>query len=68
MLWMLSCVFLISCLKVSNVNSFFKAVMVIVAFCLVILSISLSVFVGFGVFCRRVMAKTLSKVWFLNGV
>ncbi len=65
---MLSWVFLKSRLKVSGVNSFFRAVRVIVAFRFAILWISCSVVPGFGVFCRRVMAKMVSKVWFWKGV
>ena len=49
-------------------NSFFSAVIAMVALCLLILLISRSVVVGFGMFCRRVMAKMVLKVLFLNGV
>ncbi len=65
---MLSWVFLKSCLKVSGVNFFFRAVRVIMASCFAILRISRSVILGFGVFCKRVMAKMVSKVWFWKGV
>lgn len=64
---MLSSAFLRSCLKFFNVNSFFRAVTVTMASCFAILLISFSVLAGSGVFCMRVMAKTVSKVWLLNG-
>lgn len=48
-------------------NSFFRAVTTITASCFEILLVSLSVVAGFGVFCMRVMTKTVSKIWLLNG-
>ena len=52
----------------SWVNFFFSPVIMIVDCGLVTLFISLRVLTEFGMFCRRVMAKTWLKVWFLKGV
>lgn len=48
-------------------NSFFRAVTTITASCFAILRVSLSVVEGSGVFCMRVMRKTVSKIWLLKG-
>ncbi len=49
-------------------NFFLSVVKPIVASGLVILSISPSVAVGFGMFWSKVMANTVWNVWFLKGV
>jgi len=55
-------------MKLSWENFFFSPVMTIVDFSLLTLFISWRVLRGFGMFCRRVMAKTWSKIWFWKGV
>lgn len=57
-----------SSMKCSGANFFFSAVTTIVDCGLLTLFISARVSAGFGMFCRRVMAKTWSKVWFWKGV
>jgi len=55
-------------MKRSWVNFFFSPDTTIVDCGLPTLFISRRVLTGFGMFCRRVMAKTWSKVWFWKGV
>jgi len=55
-------------MKRSGANFFFSPVTTIVDFGLLTLFISARVSAGFGMFCRRVMAKIWSKVWFWKGV
>ena len=57
-----------SSMKRSWVNFFFSPVTTIVDCGLLTLFISARVSAGFGMFCRRVMPKTWSKVWFWKGV
>ena len=52
----------------SLVNAFLKPVTTIVAFDLLTRIISFRVALGFGVFCRRVIAKTASKAWSEKGM
>lgn len=55
-------------MNVFLVKLFFSAVTAMVALSLLILLISRSVAVGFGMFCRRVMARMVWNVLFLKGV
>jgi len=55
-------------MKRSWVNFFFSPVTTILDWGLLTLFISRMVLKGFGIFCRRVTAKTWSKVWFWKGV
>ena len=57
-----------SCVNVFLVDPFFSTVTAMVVLSLLILLISRSVAAGFGMFCRRVMAKTVWNVLFLKGV
>ena len=57
-----------SCVNVFLTKPFFSTVTAMVALSLLILLISRSVVAGFGMFCRRVMAKMVWNVWFLKGV
>ena len=57
-----------SCVNVFWVSLFFSIVTAMVALSLLILLISRSVAAGFGMFCRRVMAKIVWNVLFLKGV
>jgi len=55
-------------MKLSWENFFFSPVRTIADWGLLTLFISWRVFMGFGMFCRRVTAKTWPKVLFWKGV
>lgn len=57
-----------SLMKLCWENFFFSPVSTIMDWGLLTLFISLMVFMGFGMFCRRVTAKTWSKALFWRGV